>query len=80
MINRMDFTKLVGKRLRITKGDIVRQGLMIGRAEDHFPDRPEWVRSWILYDDTAPSAGADISIREQGGWRVEVIDDPLDDL
>ena len=28
--------KLVGERLRITKGDIVREGLMIGRAEDQF--------------------------------------------
>ena len=78
MINRTDFAKLVGERLRITKGDIVREGLMIGRAEDHIPDRPEWVRIWILYDDKASGAGADVSIREKDGWTIEVIDDPLD--
>ena len=53
---------------------------MIGRAEDHFPDRPEWIRSWILYDEKASGAGVDVSIREKDGWTIEVIDDPLDEV
>jgi hypothetical protein len=80
LANRPDFTKLVGERLRITKGDLVREGLFIGRADSHFPDKPEWAGSWILYDDTRTGGEADISIRERDGWTIEVIDAPFDEV
>ena len=56
--------------------DFVREGLLIGRAEDRFPGKIEWAGSW--YEDRKAGAGADVSIRETDRLSVEIIDDPFD--
>ena len=62
---------LVTKTVRVQKGDITHEGMLMGRDDDYGEGTRDWVVFWV--DDSANTS--EFRFKANAGWSVTVIDD-----